>query len=75
MAITIEQNAEVYNYFIEKYRKAPFRMLPGDIPVFKSKEEVDQWIATFSRMPEVIKNMVTVMLMILMIFDMAESAS
>ena len=55
MAITIEQNAEVYNYFIEKYRKAPFRMLPGDIPVFKSKEEVDQWIATFSRMPEVIK--------------------
>ncbi len=58
MAITIEQNTEVYNYFIEQYRKAPFRMLPGDIPVFKSKDDVDRWIATFSRMPGVIKQCV-----------------
>lgn len=55
MAITIEQNAEIYNYFVAQYRKASFRMLPGDIPVFQSKEDVDQWIATFSRMPDVIK--------------------
>ena len=39
---------EVYRYFAEQYKKAPFVMagkLPDD---FSSKEEVDQWIETWS---------------------------
>lgn len=38
---------EVYKYFAEQYKKAPFVMagkLPDD---FSSKEEVDQWVKTW----------------------------
>lgn len=42
---------EVRAYFIEQYKKAPFRMLPGDLPNnFHSKEDVDSWIETFSKL-------------------------
>ena len=34
---------EVYEYFLERYQKAKFRVVPGHCPNFKSKEHVDKW--------------------------------
>lgn len=35
---------EVKAYFLERYKKAKFRVVPGHWPDFDSKEDVDQWI-------------------------------
>ena len=35
---------EVWKYFLGKYRKCDFRVVPGHWPDFKSKEDVDKWI-------------------------------
>ena len=35
---------EVWKYFLERYRKCDFRVVPGHCPDFKSKEDVDKWI-------------------------------
>ena len=41
---------EIHAYFIEQYKKAPFRMMLGNLPKdFQSKEDVDSWIETFSK--------------------------
>jgi hypothetical protein len=40
---------EVEAYFIEQYKKASFRVVPGHWPEFKSKEEVDKWIAIYKK--------------------------
>jgi len=34
----------IKRYFIEKYKDAKFTVVPGRLPDFKSKEEVDEWI-------------------------------
>lgn len=36
---------EIMAYFYEQYENLPVKVLPGHWPNFKSKEEVDQWIA------------------------------
>lgn len=35
---------DVYDYFIQQYEKASFRVVPGHWPDFATKEEVDRWI-------------------------------
>ena len=35
---------EVQKYFLAKYQKASFRVVPGHWPDFESKEQVDEWI-------------------------------
>lgn len=35
---------EVEEYFLEKYEKSKFTIIPGHHPDFKTKEEVDKWI-------------------------------
>lgn len=35
---------EVQKYFLAKYQKAGFRVVPGHWPDFESKEQVDEWI-------------------------------
>ncbi|WP_251861061.1 hypothetical protein [Clostridium sp. Marseille-Q2269] len=35
---------EIYEYFMEKYKKANFKVVPGHWPNFKTKEEVDKWL-------------------------------
>jgi nitrogen regulatory protein PII-like uncharacterized protein len=35
---------DVYDYFIQQYEKASFRVVPGHWPDFESKEDVDKWI-------------------------------
>jgi hypothetical protein len=35
---------DVYDYFIQQYEKASFRVVPGHWPDFESKEKVDRWI-------------------------------
>lgn len=36
---------EVFEYFMERYKTAKFRVVPGHWPNFKSKEQVDKWFA------------------------------
>lgn len=35
---------DVKEYFLEKYKKANFRVVPGHWPEFETKEQVDKWI-------------------------------
>jgi L-arabinose isomerase len=44
---------EIEQYFMEKYKKASFRMVPGHWPDFKTKEEVDKWIDFMESMRKV----------------------
>lgn len=41
---------EIYQYFMEKYKKSDFTVLPGHWPDFKSKEEVDKWFEIINSM-------------------------
>ena len=41
---------EVWKYFLKKYEKAGFRVVPGHWPDFKSKEDVDRWIHLMEEM-------------------------
>ncbi len=44
---------EIYEYFVQQYEKAPFRMLTHEIPNdFTSKEDVDLWIETFTKVSQ-----------------------
>lgn len=43
---------EVQKYFLEQYKKASFRVVPGHWPNFKNNEEVDQWIAETKKLIE-----------------------
>ena len=44
---------EIYEYFIQQYEKAPFRMLAHELPNdFSSKEDVDFWIETFTKVSQ-----------------------
>lgn len=40
----------VKEYFHEQYKKADFSVVPGHWPDFKTKEEVDEWLDTMSRL-------------------------
>ena len=35
---------EIKRYFLERYEKASFRVVPGHWPDFESREAVDRWI-------------------------------
>ena len=44
---------ELYEYFVQQYEKAPFRMLAHELPNdFTSKEDVDLWIETFTKVSQ-----------------------
>ena len=47
---------EVEAYFIEKYKKANIKLVPGHWPDFKSKEEVDRWISILEKSKELFLN-------------------
>lgn len=44
----------VWKYFLERYRKCDFRVVPGHWPDFKSKEDVDQWIQSNEKLSDAI---------------------
>lgn len=44
-----ERSMSVNEYFHEQYKSADFRVVPGHWPDFKTKEEVDEWLDTMSR--------------------------
>lgn len=41
---------DVRKYFEEQYKKSKIRVVPGHWPDFKSKKEVDEWIAAGEQM-------------------------
>ena len=43
---------EVWKYFLERYRKCDFRVVPGHWPDFKSKEDVDKWIQFMEKLSD-----------------------
>ncbi len=43
---------EVKTYFYEKYNKLNIKVVPGHWPDFKSKAEVDKWIAILEKTAE-----------------------
>ena len=45
---------EVWKYFLKKYEKAGFRVVPGHWPDFKSKEDVDKWIQSHEKLSDAI---------------------
>ena len=45
---------EVWKYFLERYRKCDFRVVPGHWPDFKSKEDVDKWIQSHEKLSDAI---------------------
>ena len=46
---------EVYKYFMEQYKNAKFRVVPGHWPDFQNKEEVDQWVKFGNGMEKLIE--------------------
>ena len=45
---------EVWKYFLERYKKCDFRVVPGHWPDFKSKEDVDKWIQSNEKLSDAI---------------------
>jgi hypothetical protein len=48
---------EVWTYFKEQYAKSSIKVVPGNWPDFKIKEEVDDWLGMLTRLSDVIDNM------------------
>lgn len=44
---------EIEQYFLERYKNASFRVVPGHWPDFKSKDDVDTWINLMEKMFDV----------------------
>ena len=47
-----QKRDEVMAYFLERYEKSIFRVVPGHWPDFKTKEEVDEYIDTTEKIME-----------------------
>lgn len=39
---------DIKEYFLEQYKQAPFRVVPGHWPSMETKEDVDNWIRDMS---------------------------
>jgi len=50
-----DDRPDVMAYFLEKYEKANFRVVPGHWPNFKTKEEVDEYIDANEKLIEIFK--------------------
>ena len=44
----------VWQYFLERYRKCDFCVVPGHWPDFKSKEDMDKWIQSNEKLLDAI---------------------
>lgn len=42
-------NGDLKKYFFTRYQAANFRVIPGQWPDFKSKEEIDEWLERVGR--------------------------
>mgnify|MGYP007130825603 CR=1 FL=1 len=47
-----QKRDEVMAYFLERYEKSSFRVVPGHWPDFKTKEEVDEYIDVTEKIME-----------------------
>jgi len=43
---------EIKTYFMQRYKEASFRVVPGHWPDFKSKDEVNNWIGGMEKITE-----------------------